>query len=63
MTMYHQGNRGLQDEFGSRALAEKLEDLAPMAFYDEDKDVTGRRKTGHYSFTSRSAQLDQTQDL
>jgi len=37
MTMYHQGNRQLQDEFGSRALADRLESLARTAFSEEDK--------------------------
>jgi predicted pyridoxine 5'-phosphate oxidase superfamily flavin-nucleotide-binding protein len=35
--MYHQGNRQLQDEFGSRALADRLESLARTAFSEEDK--------------------------
>jgi len=37
MTMYHEGNRSLQDEFGSRALADRLESFARTAFSDEDK--------------------------
>jgi uncharacterized protein len=35
--LYHQGNRALQDEFGSRALADRLEErLARDAFTPED---------------------------
>jgi predicted pyridoxine 5'-phosphate oxidase superfamily flavin-nucleotide-binding protein len=34
--LYHQGNRTLQDEFGSRALADRLEELARTAFTPED---------------------------
>lgn len=37
MTMYHEGNRSLQDEFGSHALADRLESFARTAFSDEDK--------------------------
>src|SRR5687768_9156693 len=37
-TLYHDGNRQLQDEFGSRALADRLEEkLARSAFSDDDK--------------------------
>ncbi len=37
MSMYHQGNRGLQDAFGSRALADRLEEtLAHDEFTDAD---------------------------
>ena len=37
-TLYHDGNRQLQDQFGSRALADRLEDkLARTAFTDDDK--------------------------
>jgi predicted pyridoxine 5'-phosphate oxidase superfamily flavin-nucleotide-binding protein len=36
--LYHDGNRTLQDEFGSRALADRLEDkLTRTAFTDDDK--------------------------
>src|SRR6187200_2306525 len=36
--LYHQGNRELQDHFGSRALADRLEDkLARTEFTDDDK--------------------------
>jgi predicted pyridoxine 5'-phosphate oxidase superfamily flavin-nucleotide-binding protein len=36
--LYHDGNRQLQDEFGSRALADRLEDkLARSEFSDDDK--------------------------
>jgi predicted pyridoxine 5'-phosphate oxidase superfamily flavin-nucleotide-binding protein len=36
--MYHDGNRALQDEFESRALADRLEQrLAHIAFTDDDK--------------------------
>jgi len=37
MTMYHEGNRGLQDAFGSRALADRLEEkLRRERFTDDD---------------------------
>ena len=37
MSMYHEGNRELQDAFGSRALADRLEDkLKRERFTDED---------------------------
>lgn len=37
-TLYHDGNRQLQDEFGSRALADRLEEkLARNEFSDDDK--------------------------
>jgi hypothetical protein len=36
--MYHQGQRELQDRFGSRALADKLaEKLGRSRFTDDDK--------------------------
>ena len=37
--MYHEGNRELQDQFGSRALADRLleQNLARIAFTDDDK--------------------------
>jgi len=36
--LYHDGNRQLQDQFGSRALADRLEEkLARTAFTDEDQ--------------------------
>src|SRR5215207_3211165 len=35
--LYHDGNRALQDEFGSRPLADRLEELARTAFTDDDK--------------------------
>ena len=36
--MYHDGNRTLQDEFGSRALADRLEEkLTRQAFTDQDR--------------------------
>jgi predicted pyridoxine 5'-phosphate oxidase superfamily flavin-nucleotide-binding protein len=34
--LYHQGNRTMQDAFGSRALADRLEGLARTAFTPED---------------------------
>jgi predicted pyridoxine 5'-phosphate oxidase superfamily flavin-nucleotide-binding protein len=38
MSMYHSGNRALQDRFGSRALADRLaEKLRRENFSDEDK--------------------------
>jgi predicted pyridoxine 5'-phosphate oxidase superfamily flavin-nucleotide-binding protein len=37
-TLYHQGNRAFQDEFGSRDLADRLEQkLSRTAFTDDDK--------------------------
>ena len=37
-TLYHDGNRALQDEFGSRKLADRLmQDLSRAAFSDADK--------------------------
>ena len=35
--LYHQGNRDLQDSFGSRALADRLESFARTTFTDDDK--------------------------
>ncbi len=36
--LYHDGNRALQDEFGSRPLADRLEErIARTAFTDDDK--------------------------
>ena len=38
MTLYHDGNRQLQDQFGSRALADRLADkVARAQFTDDDK--------------------------
>jgi uncharacterized protein len=38
MSMYHEGNREIQDQFGSRALADRLvERLERQRFKDEDK--------------------------
>ena len=38
-SLYHAGNRQLQDRFGSRALADRLEDkLAHAVFSDEDRE-------------------------
>ena len=34
---YHDGSRELQDEFGSRALADRLSEIARTAFSDDDK--------------------------
>src|SRR3954451_8035128 len=36
-TLYHEGNRTFQDEFGSRRLSDRLEELARCEFSDEDK--------------------------
>jgi predicted pyridoxine 5'-phosphate oxidase superfamily flavin-nucleotide-binding protein len=37
-TLYHEGNRQLQDQFGSRALADRLEEkLTRTEFTDDDK--------------------------
>ena len=39
-TMYHAGNRALQDEFGSRGLADRLvQELSRSKFSDNDKQV------------------------
>ena len=35
--LYHDGNRALQDEFGSRPLADRLESFARTAFTDDDR--------------------------
>jgi predicted pyridoxine 5'-phosphate oxidase superfamily flavin-nucleotide-binding protein len=35
--MYHEGNRSLQDNFGSRRIADRLEELARTAFTEDDK--------------------------
>src|SRR6266571_9337847 len=35
--LYHQGNRVFQDEFGSRRLADRLEERSRTAFTDDDK--------------------------
>ena len=38
MTLYHEGNRQLQDQFGSRALADRLEQkVSRTEFTDDDK--------------------------
>lgn len=34
---YHQGNRAFQDEFGSRPLSDRLEELSRSAFTEADK--------------------------
>jgi predicted pyridoxine 5'-phosphate oxidase superfamily flavin-nucleotide-binding protein len=36
-TLYHDGNRQLQDRFDSRRISDRLEDLARTAFTDDDK--------------------------
>jgi predicted pyridoxine 5'-phosphate oxidase superfamily flavin-nucleotide-binding protein len=36
-TLYHEGNRAFQDEFGSRRLSDRLEELSRSEFTDEDK--------------------------
>jgi uncharacterized protein len=36
-TLYHEGNRAFQDEFGSRRLSDRLEELSRSQFTDEDK--------------------------
>jgi uncharacterized protein len=36
-TLYHDGNRAFQDEFGSRRLSDRLEELSRSQFTDEDK--------------------------
>ena len=44
---YHRGNRALQDEFGSRALAERLAQLSRRTFTAEDEafiDLKSRTK-------------------
>jgi uncharacterized protein len=35
--LYHEGNRSLQDEFGSRRLSDRLEELSRSQFTEEDK--------------------------
>lgn len=35
--LYHDGNRTLQDEFGSRKLADRLQERARTAFTDDDR--------------------------
>src|SRR5258708_20147936 len=35
--LYHRGNRVFQDEFGSRRLADRLEERSRTAFTDDDK--------------------------
>src|SRR5438477_9377928 len=37
-TLYHEGNRIFQDEFGSRRLSDRLEELSRSQFTDEDKN-------------------------
>ena len=37
-TLFHPGNRALQDEFASRALADRLEQMARTEFTDSDRD-------------------------
>jgi uncharacterized protein len=35
--LYHEGNRGFQDEFDSRRLADRLEERSRAQFIDDDK--------------------------
>src|SRR3981189_1005416 len=35
--LYHDGNRAFQDEFGSRRLADRLEERSRSEFTDDDK--------------------------
>ena len=37
-SLFHSGNRALQDDFASRALADRLEQMARTAFTDSDRD-------------------------
>ncbi len=37
MTLYHQGNRELQDQFGSRGIADRLEQFARKEFTEDDR--------------------------
>jgi predicted pyridoxine 5'-phosphate oxidase superfamily flavin-nucleotide-binding protein len=37
MSLYHDGNRQLQDRFDSRRISDRLENLARTAFTDDDK--------------------------
>jgi hypothetical protein len=39
MSLYHDGNRQLQDRFDSRRISDRLENLARTAFTDDDKAV------------------------
>jgi predicted pyridoxine 5'-phosphate oxidase superfamily flavin-nucleotide-binding protein len=41
--MYHEGNRRLQDQFDSRKIADRLDDLARTAFSDDDKSFIESR--------------------
>jgi hypothetical protein len=44
---YHRGNRALQDQFGSRALADRLAQMSRAAFTPDDKafvDLRSRTK-------------------
>jgi predicted pyridoxine 5'-phosphate oxidase superfamily flavin-nucleotide-binding protein len=40
---YHEGNRRLQDEFQSRKIADRLDELARIAFSDDDKSFIESR--------------------
>lgn len=37
MTLYHQGNRDLQDQFASRGIADRLEQFARKEFTEDDR--------------------------
>jgi uncharacterized protein len=45
--LYHRGNRTLQDEFGSRALADRLQEMARTTFTPDD---TAYIESSHYFF-------------
>jgi predicted pyridoxine 5'-phosphate oxidase superfamily flavin-nucleotide-binding protein len=42
ITMYHEGNRRLQDQFDSRAISDRLESLARKEFTPDDRDFIER---------------------
>ena len=51
MSMYHDGNRELQDSFGSRALADRLEEKLTRHRFTED-DATFIANNANYKLTS-----------
>ncbi|MEO8240924.1 MAG: pyridoxamine 5'-phosphate oxidase family protein [bacterium] len=38
MTLYHEGNRALQDRFGSRRIADRLDQFTRTVFTDDDRN-------------------------
>jgi len=50
--MYHEGNRALQDAFGSRALADRLDEkLRRNQFNDDDAGIQKPKREGENQFT------------